>query len=1158
MGSRRSAPLALLVAVMVVAGLAPAAARAASRGAGANDSASAAAGVTFTVNSTADFDDSDPDGVCFQLSQCSLREAIREANATPATDTIAFAIGGPDKTIPVASGLPTITAPVVIDGSTQPGYRGLPLVRVDGTGAGIGAIGLDIRAGSSTVRALTITGFSGDGIVVSVGGSNVIQSNHIGTDVRGLTNQGNQGDGITLFDSSDNVVGFGSPGIPNVDPGNVISGNGGAGVRVGGSGQDNKISGNLIGTDATGLAPLGNNIDGVFVQARFTQIGELGEGNVISANGRDGIHVQSAQGAKADGTLMIDNRIGTDASGEGALPNVRHGVFLGGGSSDSLVLDGVVAFNQGDGVSIPGGSNNRVDGALIHDNGDLGIDLGPNGVTLNDPGDGDSGANGLQNSPEIASVVLSPSSLQVNGTIGTTANTTVSIQVFVSRECDGIAGEGAVGIGADGVTTNGSGNANFSVDAAHQFAGRVLTATATTPAGTSEFSGCFTIPFAHTFTVNTTADNGDATPDGACNDGANHCSLREAIQEANAASGEDLIAFAIPSAGVHTIAPASALPPLTGLATVDGTTQPGFVSTPLIELRGTSAGTGTDGLVVAAGPSVIRGLAINRFNGDGIEISASNENAIERNFIGTDPAGTTDLGNGGNGVNVGTAINTIGGPGLANVISGNQGAGVLLTDAINLVVGNKIGTDVTGSAALGNSGDGVRATDNLNHIGDPGPALRNVISANGGDGVEIATSSVTVKGNYIGTDAAGTADLGNGSDGVRLSGSGIASQVRNNVIGGNGLNGVEITQAPGNGTPNTVAGNLIGLGADGTTAVPNTLSGVRAINTGKVLVGGLLPSDANVISRNPLMGVDLTTVSDVTIQGNLIGLDAAGATAAPNHLLGISLSASTDVVVGGSSPTAGNVVSGNENGGVRIINGSSDNDLQGNLVGTEVTGTVAIGNALVGVVLSDAQSNRIGGTDAGARNVISGNATGIQIHEADSTGNEIQGNLIGLDVVGTGDVGNTGDGISIFASANGNLVGGTSPGAGNTIAGNGDEGISLTAGPNQVFGNVIGLATRNQITPGGGVQNDGNGVEIGSSGNTSAAPGRARRTSSRTTVRPACSCPPVPATASAGTPSWRTSASGSTSRRPASPRTTPTTATSGRTTSRTSQRFRAR
>ena len=92
MGSRRRAPLALLVAVMVVAALAPAAARAASHGAGANDSATDAAGVTFTVNSTADFDDPDPDGVCFQLSSCSLREAIREANATTGTHSLALGV----------------------------------------------------------------------------------------------------------------------------------------------------------------------------------------------------------------------------------------------------------------------------------------------------------------------------------------------------------------------------------------------------------------------------------------------------------------------------------------------------------------------------------------------------------------------------------------------------------------------------------------------------------------------------------------------------------------------------------------------------------------------------------------------------------------------------------------------------------------------------------------------------------------------------------------------------------------------------------------------------------------------------------------------------------------------------------------------------------
>ena len=126
-------------------------------------------------------------------------------------------------------------------------------------------------------------------------------------------------------------------------------------------------------------------------------------------------------------------------------------------------------------------------------------------------------------------------------------------------------------------------------------------------------------------------------------------SFQQAILDANATNGLDTIAFHIPGTGVQTITPTNALPPITDSVVIDGTTQPGFAGTPLIELNGASAGA-NDGLRLQAGNSTIRGLAINRFAGAGIHVTApSGTNFIQGNFIGTDPSGSIARGNGDRG-----------------------------------------------------------------------------------------------------------------------------------------------------------------------------------------------------------------------------------------------------------------------------------------------------------------------------------------------------------------------------------------------------------------------------------------------------------------------------------------------------------------------------
>ena len=245
---------------------------------------------------------------------------------------------------------------------------------------------------------------------------------------------------------------------------------------------------------------------------------------------------------------------------------------------------------------------------------------------------------------------------------------------------------------------------------------------------------------ATTFTVNSTADTGDAIPDGTCDT----CTLREAIQEANFVSGADTINFNIPGVGPHTISPGSELPPITKRVTIDGYTQDGALPNTLTQPDKTNAvlrielhgGIGTKycyGLNVAANNVVIRGLVINNFefcgsanssSAPGIRLSGTGHR-VEGNFIGTNAGGTGSDRNARGVLLSGANDSTIGGTSAAarNLISGNVHSGVEVSSGSgNTIEGNLIGPDKDGqplaesNAVLGgvviSSGTGNRILSN--------------------------------------------------------------------------------------------------------------------------------------------------------------------------------------------------------------------------------------------------------------------------------------------------------------------------------------------------------------------------------------------------------------------------------------------------------------
>lgn len=303
---------------------------------------------------------------------------------------------------------------------------------------------------------------------------------------------------------------------------------------------------------------------------------------------------------------------------------------------------------------------------------------------------------------------------------------------------------------------------------------------------------------------------------------------------------------------------------------------------------------------------------------------------------------------------------------------------------------------------------------------------------------------------------------------VRISGSasnpqgaGIDLRSSNNVVRGlivqAWFDGIQVS----GGAHNQVSGNLLGSAAPDDTANGNGVSLRFGATDNRI--GGTAPADRNVINGNGA-GIYLTDpgTSDNSIQGNIVGPSAVGSPV--RNYRGIQLYEPTVDpgpsfnLIGGTDPGAGNVISGNETNGIDLLGPVSNNRIEGNLIGTTPDGTAAVGNLWAGVMLFAApQQNVIGGTAPGAGNVISGNGIGIDIQTGGTDGNRIEGNRIGTNPQGTAAIPN-GGGIGITFSARGNVIGGETPAARNLISGNLGSaiGIAESANDNVIVGNFIG------------------------------------------------------------------------------------------------------
>ncbi len=632
---------------------------------------------TFTVTDTGDN----------ATDTGSLRYAL--LNLSAGTNTINFDIAGSGvHVIQPMTALPTITEPVTIDGTTQSGYAGSPVIQIDGSQAGGTFVdGLYITAGNSTVKGLDITGFTGTAIVLDTGGSNLIENNCLGSDPTGAIADGNQGGGLAIYGSASNQI------VQNVISANSFSGgsaDGSAAVYVANAGADgNVFTGNLIGTNKTGTAALGNGGVGIYIAggAQNTRIGTNGDGvndtaerNIVSGNSYDGIVIQgTSSGANTTGTIVAGNYIGTNAAGTAALPNGSDGVFIDGGAqgsrigvngsdTDAAAEQNVISGNIGQGVAISdsGTSSNVVAGNLI------GTDL--------------TGTAALPNYYGGIDILNGASSNRI-GFDGTSSTAVAALERNVISGNGSIPGESGIYVADAGTNLNVIAGNYIGVDAsgAHALA--------------NSGSGVF---------LDSGAENNRIGSDGNGVMDASKANVisgnsDEGVTIRGASSGANTTGNIVAGNFIGTSATGTAI---VGNQT-DGVLIEGGAQSDRIGTNGTDGDAAGEGNVIAG----------NARSGVGISDPGSNSNLVAGNWIGTNNTGATSLPNAQDGVDIfnGAQNNQIGGStALANMIACNTQAGVAVTDTATT------GNSIRVNKIYSNGGLGIDLADSgvqVNHAG---------------------------------------------------------------------------------------------------------------------------------------------------------------------------------------------------------------------------------------------------------------------------------------------------------------------------------------------------------------------------------------------------------------------------------------------------------
>jgi hypothetical protein len=776
------------------------------------------------------------DGLCLAVGGgCTLRAAIEEANAHAGADVISFARGMTVTVDATLGPLPRIDDSVSINAiGVWDGVADVPGVAIDGGGATID--GLRIAADQCAVYGLIVTGFQARGIVVEsarnfigshvAGARNVISGNGTGLTLYGAAATANFVDGNWVGTSpdgrtalandfgieltggaADNTIGHQGGGA-----GNWLSGNTFSGLRI--TGDDtarNVVASNWIGVTVDRQAPMGNGGDGILVSragAGNRIGGSLALGNAIGYSGQNGVYVNYSPNLEIEG-----NQVGF---------NGRSGVSIQN-SADVRVVRNVIVENVGDGVLVQGADHR-------------GIRLAPNAI----------GANG----GKAIDIYLAPG-VEVPAPAITTGSQTgaagsacpqCEVGVFSDEEDEGLDYQGSTFADLDGRWTYSD-----------TLRGPNLTAIAVAPDGsTSELSPPYGIAGPQTYVVDDDLDGQEARDvhpgDRRCRDVSGACTLRAAIDEANASSEHDTIRFARAMTITldTTVMPSLAL---SQTVTVDGSDVadadtfaprvtliggPGSATLRLAAndsvIRGLHLRGGDVGLLVTSAKNEIGGLAWRRNvlagNRVGLRITGAQawENEVLGNLVGLKPEGTAADGNQiGIQIDDGATWTLVGGfDELAgNVVSGNSGTGILIEGvgtSGTLVSANKIGVAADGRTALGNGAAGlhVRSGAEDTQIGELVPGA-------------LATRAHTAgasPGRSLDLDPLPNLVAYSGQDGIRVSTGAIGTTIVDNEIRDNEADGVRVVDARSSAllfnriTANT--GN--GVTISGASAVENSLS----------------------------------------------------------------------------------------------------------------------------------------------------------------------------------------------------------------------------------------------------------------------------------------------------------------------------------------------
>ncbi len=546
---------------------------------------------------------------------------------------------------------------------------------------------------------------------------------------------------------------------------------------------------------------------------------------------------------------------------------------------------------------------------------------------------------------------------------------------------------------------------------------------------------------ATTFVVSDASD----TPDPDLSDGTySPPTLRSAIQNANSIAGSHAITF---SSGLTIIQPASAFPSVNRPLTIDGSVAAGKII-----IDGSLAPPNSAGLLLG-GASTVRNMEFRNWTGGlGLALApGAAGSVVQRNVFTLNRVG----------LNINGPNTLVGGtdPADRNLAYDNTQDGIDVVFADDVTIRNNFCGTSDGLTAAPNDNSGLYV------LGARARVLDNVLSGNGGEGLEIGEYSVNtlVKDNIVGADSSRRARLGNGGDGISIFGDG--DSVLNNVITDNGYGITVLSQAFGT----FIHGNIIGPNGTLDSAFGNRYGGLQVIGAGVVI-------DSNIVSGNSNYGIRFSGYGGSFVRRNIVGTDPSGTLDWGNSAAGVFIVADT-IIVGGPAPEDRNLISGNGGAGVELYGGPSfggpryfrGNLVQGNLIGTDIAGTAKIPNQHGILLTGYVDSNVV------LDNVISGNERqGIWLRRASGVSanrTTFRANRIGTAVDGVTPLPNDSAGV-LIDSAQANMFGGIDTSGANIVAFNGLGGFVVKAGMGtQILGNSI-------------YKNGGLGIDLGNDGPT--------------------------------------------------------------------------